>query len=225
MVLMDTEEYWNAWRTKRNNICGRLCKASVIYFKFKQEKKMELIYIFEGKFKQGNPGQHMVKHAANLYCQEKGLDCKIETFDIIRTAKGKPYFDGAPIEFSLTHSGKLWMCMFSQNPCGLDLQIVKDCSFKSIAKRYYTPNENSYVEATGLNGFFDIWVRKEAFCKMTGQGLFTDMPDMVNKDGMLLQKMNWCGRIYNMKEIFVSDDLKCAYCSENEIDIEMRLLG
>ena len=77
---------------------------------------MDHIYIYEGQFKQGDEGFPLIREAAVRYCLENQLDYDVENTGIIREAKGKPYFTDIPLEFSLTHSGQRWMCMFSGVP-------------------------------------------------------------------------------------------------------------
>jgi len=185
---------------------------------------MDHIYIYEGQFKQGDEGFPLIREAAVRYCLENQLDYDVENTGIIREAKGKPYFTDIPLEFSLTHSGQRWMCMFSGVPCGLDLQEVRDCDHEGISARFYGNDEQKYVKDKGLAGFFDIWVRKEAFCKCCGTGFFADMPETADKDG-LKDQIVWQGAVYYFTEIPLTEELKCVYCSNEKKDVEMRLLG
>lgn len=185
---------------------------------------MNNIYIYDGPFETGERGYGLIKRATTLYCEEAGLDFPTEKAEIIKEEKGKPYFVEIPVEFSLTHSGSLWMCMISQTPCGLDLQVIKPCHFEEIAKRNFTGEEQHYVELWGEDGFFDLWVRKEAFCKHTGQGFFTEMPSMVDEQGDLLEVVTWEENKYFLQEIPIANYLKCAICTREKIDVEIRSL-
>lgn len=192
---------------------------------------MNRIYIYDGQFEQGEDGWPMIKAAASIYGGEAGLDDDFEAAEILREEKGKPYFVDIPVEFSLTHSGQLWMCMFSSKPCGLDLQVVKDCRFEEIAARQFTAEEQHYVELWGLEGFFDIWVRKEALCKLTGQGIFSEMPSVVSESADLLEHVSAAAAgdgdsaEYWFTEIEISPELKCAVCTGEQTEVEMRILG
>lgn len=186
---------------------------------------MNSIYLYEGPFEKGDKGYPMIREAAARYAAEMGLDYDLNQAEILREEKGKPYFVDIPIEFSLTHSGELWMCLFSRMPCGIDLQMVKDCDFEKIADRQYTGQEQHYVKLWGSTGFFDVWVRKEAFCKCTGQGFFTQMPSMVDENCDLCSQVDYQGKTYYFTEVPISDDLKCVVCSGDEMEIEMRILG
>lgn len=80
------------------------------------------IYVYDGQFKHGDEGFDMIKRAAAMYCRENNIEFDAEKSDITRDEKGKPYFTDMNLEFSLSHTGQLWMCMFSGRPCGLDIQ-------------------------------------------------------------------------------------------------------
>lgn len=186
---------------------------------------MNSIYLYEGPFEKGEKGYPLIKEAARRHALENGMDFNFEQVQIVREEKGKPYFVDVPLEFSLTHSRQLWMCMFSQRPCGIDLQHVQNCEYEKISGRQYTDEEQHYVRLWGLSGFFDVWVRKEAFCKCTGQGFFTQMPSMVDRYSNLCGDITWDEKNYCFTDISIADDLKCVVCSGEKTDIEMRILG
>ena len=203
------------WRPEP--ICGKITEREV--------RPLHSIYLYEGPFEKGEKGYPMIREAARRYALERGLDVHWSQAQIVREEKGKPYFADIPLEFSLTHSGQLWMCLFSPLPCGIDLQHVKPMEYEKAAKRQYTDQEQHYVRLWGLDGFFDVWVRKEAFCKCTGQGFFSQMPSMVDGSQNLCEEITWKNKRYCFTEIPIADDLKCVVCGEDKMDIEMRILG
>lgn len=187
---------------------------------------MGKIYILEGDFPKGKKGHELTKKAAISFSLEEEMDLedRIISDDIVLGEKGKPEFVSTPIHFSLSHSGSLWMCMVSNNRCGLDLQIVKDCNYKGISERYYSEDEKRYVDLCGINGFFQIWVRKEAFGKYTGQGFFGEMPSMVSPSNDILENVYFQGKKYYFNIVEISNDIKCVACTLEKEDIEIRLL-
>lgn len=191
----------------------------------KGDEILSSIYLYEGPFERGEKGYGLIRQAAVRYCGEAGLDYPVQEGQILRGEKGKPYFADIPLEFSLSHSGILWMCMVSQQPCGLDLQHVKECKFEEISRRLYLPEEQHYVELWGLEGFFDIWVRKEAFAKCVGEGIFANLPSVVNKTGDLYKEVKWNDREYFFTEITIAPDIKCAVCTDDEAKVGMRMLA
>lgn len=137
------------------------------------------IYIYEG-FQGGKLRQEktdaLVRRSAKLYAEEEKTEQKDTLQDLIsgpvfRTEKGKPYFPERPIEFSVSHTGDLWVCLMGAQTAGVDIQRRRKCRMDKIAKRYYTPDEQAHVEKLGEKGFFQIWTRKEAYAKYTGEGL------------------------------------------------------
>jgi len=191
---------------------------------------MNQIYIYDGYFEKGEGGWPLIRAAAARYGAEKGMNADFETAELIRSDSGKPFFVDIPVEFSLSHSGMMWMCMFSDRPCGLDVERVDgDRDWAAIARRRYTPEEQHYVELWGIEGFYEIWVRKEAFGKCNGGGIFASMPSMVDGQIDLKDVLDVNGVIYQMQSIEISPEVKCAVCiaveaAEKET-IELRILG
>lgn len=187
---------------------------------------MEIIYVYDGDFSKGEGGYDLIRRAASEFCREMGFD--YAPYEICKTGKGKPYFKDFPeIHFSLSHSGSLWVCMFSLNCCGIDIQQVVKKNYEKISKRVFTEDEDHYVRLWGLDGFFNIWTRREAMGKALGCGLFGDMPSTVSKNTDLEAEVSLAdGEKISFKEIEISDDIKCACCLVNEkIDsVEFRLI-
>lgn len=83
----------------------------------------------------------------------------------------KPYFLSHPdVHFSISHSEKLFSCAFSSVPVGHDVQYPRrNISTERVAGRYFCENERKLIE-NGFN-FFDLWCRKEAMVKLSGDGI------------------------------------------------------
>ena len=85
---------------------------------------------------------------------------------------GKPYFPNAPqLHFSISHSGERWLCAFSDAPVGLDVQQHRACQMQALARRFFAPAEQKFLEQTAYAPFFDLWCAKESYLKYTGEGL------------------------------------------------------
>ena len=104
--------------------------------------------------------------------------------DMAYEPNGKPYFAERPeLSFSLSHSGMLAVLAVSSRRCGIDAEEVRTEkeSFRFIAQKYFTEEEQKEVygpKAAGAVGpefdasaFARIWTKKEAYVKMTGDGL------------------------------------------------------
>lgn len=90
--------------------------------------------------------------------------------------KGKPYFENIPLFFSLSHSGEYVLCAVSRQEVGADIQKIQSADVMKIAKRFFSEPEcralercESGREQQGL--FFGLWSRKEAYGKLTGEGV------------------------------------------------------
>lgn len=85
---------------------------------------------------------------------------------------GKPQIE--EFYFNLSHSGNMVLCAVSEKPVGCDIEKIETPTLR-IAKRFFTEKENEYLENIEENKmaeeFFRLWTMKEAYVKMTGEGL------------------------------------------------------
>ncbi len=82
---------------------------------------------------------------------------------------GKPYAENADVQFSVSHSGDAVICAVSDKPVGVDIEKIRDVSFKT-AERFATAEELEYI-GENAERFFEIWTLKEAYFKCIGTGL------------------------------------------------------
>lgn len=120
----------------------------------------------------------LVRRSAEWYIREERMHLGTVSPMILRTEKGKPYFKEVPVEFSVSHTGRLWVCLMDREPVGVDIQYMRKCRREQIAERYFTPDEQEYAAAMGESGFFQIWTRKEAYVKFTGEGINEGMKEV-----------------------------------------------
>ncbi|MGI6177271.1 MAG: 4'-phosphopantetheinyl transferase family protein [Eubacterium sp.] len=194
----------------------------------------DLIYLYRGKQEKTDDGSILVRRAVKDYCEVRGcppdLARSAETAKIVRGPFGKPYFDGVPIYFSVSHTDGLWACAFSESEVGLDVQFMRQKVYDGVRRRFYTENESDYVDRYGLEGFYDVWVRREAFGKMTGRGIISEMPDMAGTDGksvggpgvLLRRTAVYEGKSYNIRSFFAGEEYRGAICSlsdEQEVKV------
>ncbi|MBR4960790.1 MAG: 4'-phosphopantetheinyl transferase superfamily protein [Clostridia bacterium] len=96
--------------------------------------------------------------------------------DVVRVPNEKPYLRDGGAEFSVTHSGEIWMVCIAPFPVGLDLQKHKEKYSPGVAKRYFHPSELALLEKARTDGmdlplFFSIWCARESYAKFTGDGV------------------------------------------------------
>ncbi|MCW9047963.1 MAG: 4'-phosphopantetheinyl transferase superfamily protein, partial [Gammaproteobacteria bacterium] len=82
------------------------------------------------------------------------------------------------IQFNLSHSGNLAiLAVCRYHSVGIDTEHAeRKVDWRGISKRFFTTNElqqlDKLTEAEQKQAFFQIWTRKEAHMKVTGQGLY-----------------------------------------------------
>ena len=90
---------------------------------------------------------------------------------------GKPYFRGEKdLFFNISHSKNYVVCAFSDREVGIDIQIHKKGK-GDIAQRFFSAEDKMLMEKLAGEGksreeaFFALWTVKEAFMKLTGEGM------------------------------------------------------
>lgn len=111
-------------------------------------------------------GRELTEILVRSILEEEGL----EDTTILRTSEGKPYLASGGRCFSVSHCGSVFACVTSEENVGLDIQFNRSIDTDRIAARYFTEEEQEYINNTE-DGFFRIWTRKEAMAKYTGIGL------------------------------------------------------
>ena len=114
----------------------------------------------------------MIKESLGKYISEHSLP--LYHGDILRAPLGKPYVD-YPLHIGVTHTKHIVIIGIDKDNFGIDCE---DLSRKArmrdrIADKFFTDSEK---ELTALSSnkdrtFLDIWVKKEAYAKYTGNGL------------------------------------------------------
>lgn len=116
----------------------------------------------------------------------------LESVQILHTEAGKPYVEGNPCYFSLSHSGETVVCAVSDKPIGVDVERIRPID-QGIAKKICTEEEftvlNRIADQTEQNRFLlQIWTRKEAIFKIEGALPRKDREiDTLNPAGISIQ--------------------------------------
>lgn len=92
---------------------------------------------------------------------------------IVRTTRGKPYFPSIPgLHFNLSHSGGYLLCALGDCPVGVDIEVLRP---RKAGLPRYALSDLEYEEYLALGGdwaaFYQLWTKKEAFVKYSGEGL------------------------------------------------------
>jgi 4'-phosphopantetheinyl transferase len=87
--------------------------------------------------------------------------------DIRYGGHGKPYVEG--LRFNLSHSGAKALIALANCEVGADIELPKPGRRTvDIARRFFAPGENARLPG---GDFYRLWTCKEAFLKVTGEGL------------------------------------------------------
>ncbi len=112
---------------------------------------------------------------------------------------GKPYLQNFPLCFSISHSGDYVLCAVSEEEIGADLQWmrfsrenynmsehIQKLSRRFFAESEYKALEECKTETERTELFFELWAKKEAMGKLTGQGV-TEMLSEPVKESIWLK--------------------------------------
>ncbi len=106
-----------------------------------------------------------------LISEEYGVD----ESDILITnlPSGKPVAEvkGNEVFVSLTHSGNFVACALSNTPVGIDLEVKRDFNPRVLKALCDAECEFVAKSKDEAIAFLKIWTAKEAYLKMTGEGL------------------------------------------------------
>lgn len=129
---------------------------------------------------------------------ENNLPISIVSF----TDTGKPYFIDSDIHFSLSHSKGVCAVAVSDQPVGVDVEVIKDSYNPHLIERSLTEQEKDVFDGD----FTRIWCRKEAVAKMTGEGI-TGYPDNIDTTTYTFheQQIKWNGKKYWLAATTVAD--------------------
>lgn len=152
-------------------------------------------------------------------------ELKKENLKIQRTEKGKPfpvYGEVGPVSdlhVSVSHSGRYWACVLSDQVCGLDLQEMRPADHGRLAARFFRAEEETYIKEAGLAGFYELWTRREALAKYTGLGFFgmsARRPQLVDSFGQPADRVQWDGELVVFERLPVPEGYMAVWCHKEE---------
>jgi phosphopantetheinyl transferase len=180
----------------------------------------------------GSMSLMLLKQAIEDYAGRKAIASRQSlstSYDLLKGSGGKPYLADFPqIQFSVSHSRKLWVCGIQEEALGIDVEcpdpgrlqhkgVSTETRFMKIAGRFFAEAEQSYVSEQGLAGFYEIWVRKEAYIKYKGTGISENLGSFsVVSENRLVQ---YAAPLY-FAELLILKGVLGAYCSTVPLAIE-----
>jgi 4'-phosphopantetheinyl transferase len=113
------------------------------------------------------------------------LGCAPSAVPIVADARGKPGLAegaGAPLSFSVSHSGALALVAIAAQPVGVDVEAMRPLhDAVPLAARFFAPAERDAVARAPADArarrFLELWTAKEAVLKASGAGL-AGLPDV-----------------------------------------------
>lgn len=123
---------------------------------------------------------------------------------------GKPYIPDYPnIYFNMSHCRKAVACAIDENPVGVDIEVIR--SVKPGLVRY-TMNGDEQQRIFGHPQpdmeFTRLWTRKEAVLKLAGEGVGSQMhdillPERLERQGIQVGTFEGNGYVYSIAEKLV----------------------
>lgn len=132
------------------------------------------VFLFREKIDAGGSDRKIC--AALEFCRRAGIDGIPVMPRLYRTSSGKPYVENGNVFVSVTHTPGLAAVAVSDGEIGVDAErsdrVVKN--YGRICESRFSRREKEFVRSAGGDGaerFLQVWVKKEAYLKYTGQGL------------------------------------------------------
>lgn len=107
---------------------------------------------------------------ALLHLAAQRWDLDVSNLKIVKAKNGKPYFERYPdCFFNISYSRPYCMFALAEIPIGVDVEKKRSIN-PYIMKRIFTCSESQYV-LNDINKYYEIWTKKEAYVKHSGQGI------------------------------------------------------
>ena len=106
---------------------------------------------------------------ARLYREHTGREMPA----ILVSPRGKPYFEGEQLHFSISHTKAHAFCVLSDRPVGIDAEEGDRKINLALAEKILSPEEKARFDAAAdpRRALLTFWVLKEAAAKCSGEGL------------------------------------------------------
>ena len=104
-----------------------------------------------------------------LYFEETGQPLP----PILVTDRGKPYFEGNSLYFSISHTKEHAFCALSERSIGIDAEELSRNVNPKLAEKILSSGEKAQFDAAAHKeqALLTFWVLKEAAAKLSGEGL------------------------------------------------------
>ncbi len=159
-------------------------------------------------------------HVLQLASQD--LRIPKESITVKKGIHGKPYFDGyREWQFNISHTSEMIAIAMSDKPVGIDIEKIQKQDLR-IAERFFTDTEHSYIndadsDADKNKRFLEVWTKKEAYIKFTGEGMSRPINSFCVFDVLAKnQTVYWDGYILSVCCSNQADsEFAVEYCTES----------
>jgi 4'-phosphopantetheinyl transferase len=154
-------------------------------------------------------GRHLI--ARQLIKEGYPIEC---LNDLKKDKYNRPFIDNK-VDFNLAHSGEYVICALNTvGKIGIDIEKIQPVDLSEFSNSLHE-NENNKLKLNhkNLNSFYDIWVKKEAICKASGEGI----TESLNKIDTTLSKVNYSGSDWTCIKIQVNPNYVSYFATDEPI--------
>lgn len=123
--------------------------------------------------------RYIIGHGLMRLALGRLLGTPAHDIDFVRGPHGKPYVEGAELEFNLSDTKDAVTLAIRQGiAIGADVETMqRNTDHAMVSAHYFTPGEVEDIEAAadGKRRFLELWTRKEAVLKACGVGIMEDL--------------------------------------------------
>jgi len=134
---------------------------------------MKLYYYDKSKEHTSADTDVLILTSVGAFCEENSI-CHYDGV-VKRTHLNKPYLENSHLFVGVTHTDNVIIVAVSRENFGIDCEnagrAIKNPH--KIMSRFFTEKERQYIlsQEDKNKAFLDIWVKKEAYVKYTGEGI------------------------------------------------------
>lgn len=170
-----------------------------------------IYYCFDKNSERSAAREHANAHALlRLALSEQG----VSGYELKRRAGGKPYIEGCPLRFSLTHTDGFCAVVISPAEVGIDAERTDRHISERMLKRICTPEELDRCRTQAE--LIRLWTLKEAAAKLSGRGIAQMLEGIAfDMDAMYSKDAGCFGTTYDI------DGVTIAVCGEKKASHEL----
>lgn len=124
------------------------------------------------------------------------------------------------VEFNISHSGNMLLVAINTSPIGVDVELIKkDFDFEQILETCFNSNEIEIINQSEdrLLKFYNLWTRKEALLKATGEGLVDNLSEIA----CLLNPISRSGLDYQIQSFIIDHNYIASLSIQNSSVVDV----